>query len=380
MMTVVSHPRTNRVVSSQLDLNLANRQSAIPHVTASGPLPRPRQALRRRRRRGRARSRGAARRVLRPARAQRRRQDDDHRDPRRAARRPTPARSRCSAERWGQGAIARCASGSAFSSRRRSSPTSSRSRRPSACSDRSTERGRTVDEVLALVELDEKRDALGRQALGRAEAAAGGGLRAGRRSGPAVPRRADDRPRSAVAPPAVGRAASAVAPDGRHDPADDPLHGRGRAALRSRRRSSITARSSRSARRASSSLARRRARRRVRGRRRRDARAGGARARCPAWARRVLEDGVWSLATSEVHLARAGAAGAPAAEGAALVASHHAQRDARGRVRRADRKAPARCVIAAAPIHRCVELDARRGCASSCASRKRCSGSSCFRS
>ena len=43
-----------------------------------------------------------------------------------------------------------------------------------------------------------------RHALGRAEAAAGGGLRAGRRPGAAVPRRADDRPRPAVAPPGVG--------------------------------------------------------------------------------------------------------------------------------------------------------------------------------
>ena len=52
-----------------------------------------------------------------------------------------------------------------------------------------------------------------RAALRRPEAAARDGLRAGRRSRPPVPRRADHRPRSAVAPPALGpgRAASSAA-------------------------------------------------------------------------------------------------------------------------------------------------------------------------
>ena len=55
-------------------------------LDARRPLPGAPQALRRRRRRGRPRPRGARRRVLRPARPQRRGQDDDHRDPRGAAR------------------------------------------------------------------------------------------------------------------------------------------------------------------------------------------------------------------------------------------------------------------------------------------------------
>ena len=117
--------------------------------------------------------------------------------------------------------------------------------------------------------------ALGRQALRRAEAAAGGGLRAGRRARPAVSRRADDGPRSAVAPPAVGHA-DAVSRRGRHDPADDALHGRGRAAVRPRRhRRSRQGHRARHAARAHR-RARRRARRRVRGGRRRHARSGGA--------------------------------------------------------------------------------------------------------
>ena len=87
-------------------------------------------------------------------------------------------------------------------------------------------RGRRRSTRLALVELDEKRDALGRQAVGRAEAAAVGRLRAGRRSGAAVSRRADDRPRSAVAPAAVG-GARGLPRRRRHHPAHDALHGRG---------------------------------------------------------------------------------------------------------------------------------------------------------
>ena len=67
------------------------------------------------------------------------------------------------------------------------------------------ERGRTVDEVLALVELDDQAPQLGGQAVGRPEAAAGAGLRAGGTARPAVSRRADHGPRPAVAPPAVGR-------------------------------------------------------------------------------------------------------------------------------------------------------------------------------
>ena len=62
------------------------------------------------------------------------------------------------------------------------------------------------------VELDGEARRVGRQAVGRAAAAAGGGLRAGRRAGHLVPRRADHRAGSAVAAPAVGpgRCASAA--------------------------------------------------------------------------------------------------------------------------------------------------------------------------
>ena len=45
---------------------------------------------------------------------------------------------------------------------------------------------------------------VGREALGRPAAAAGAGVRARQRSRAAVPRRADDRARPAVAPPALG--------------------------------------------------------------------------------------------------------------------------------------------------------------------------------
>ena len=52
-----------------------------------------------------------------------------------------------------------CASDSASSSRTRSSPRSSPSKRPYDCSEASTSRGRTVDEVIGLVQLEEKRSA-----------------------------------------------------------------------------------------------------------------------------------------------------------------------------------------------------------------------------
>ena len=56
----------------------------------------------------------------------------------------------------------------------------------------------------ARVSLEEKANCPGRQALGRAKAAAGRGLRAGGRSGAVVSRRADHRARSAIAAAAVG--------------------------------------------------------------------------------------------------------------------------------------------------------------------------------
>ena len=93
------------------------------------------------------------------------------------------------------------------------------------------DRGPAPDEVIALVQLEEKRDARVGRALGRTEAAAGARVRARRRSGPALSRRADHRPRPAGAAAVVGphRGVQEGGPD---DPADDPLHGRSRAALR----------------------------------------------------------------------------------------------------------------------------------------------------
>ena len=64
--------------------------------------------------------------------------------------------------------------------------------------------GPPPDEVIALVQLEEKRDARVGAALRRPEAAARPGLRAGRRPRAALSRRADHRARPAVAAPALG--------------------------------------------------------------------------------------------------------------------------------------------------------------------------------
>ena len=66
-------------------------------------------------------------------------------------------------------------------------------------------------------------------AVGRHEAAAHARARARQRSRPPDPRRAHDGPRPAGAPPDLGRPAPAAVA-GQDDPADDALHGRGRAA------------------------------------------------------------------------------------------------------------------------------------------------------
>ena len=76
-------------------------------------------------------------------------------------------------------------------------------------------RGLDVAEVLAVVGLEEKADAPRADAVGRAEAAAVAGVRAGRRPRAAVPRRADDRPRPAVAAARPGRSSRASRPAGR---------------------------------------------------------------------------------------------------------------------------------------------------------------------
>ncbi len=117
-----------------------------------------------------------------------------------------------------------CASASAFSCRKRSFPKSSPSSKPCACSAASSAAGPRAAEVIALVQLEEKRELARGRSLRRTEAAPGAGLRAGGRSRSAVPRRAHHRPRPAGAPPAVGpdRAVQGVRP---HHPAHHALHG-----------------------------------------------------------------------------------------------------------------------------------------------------------
>ena len=87
--------------------------------------------------------------------------------------------------------------------------------------------------AIARVSLEEKAEHLDQEPLRRAEAAAGGGRGPGRRSGVAVPRRADHGPRSALPPRGVGDHLR-MPPPRAHHCADDALHGRGRTALRPR--------------------------------------------------------------------------------------------------------------------------------------------------
>ena len=174
------------------------------------PPPAP-QSLRRRRRRRRPRPRGPSGRVLRPARAERRRQDHHHRDlrgphgaRRRRGRGPRPA--------LGHATTASCASGSASRCRRPSSPRSSRCARRCGCSAASIRAAPTAGEVIDAGPARGEARRPRRAALRRPAAAAGAGLRAGRRPRAALPRRADHRARPAVAPPALGadRAASSA--------------------------------------------------------------------------------------------------------------------------------------------------------------------------
>ena len=140
--------------------------------------------------------------MLRLARAQRRREDDDDRDPGRTDRRRTPARSPCSA---GAGAATSgsCASGSAFRCRKAGSPKSSPSTRRWSSSAPSTARPRSRAAAADLVARGEARRPR-RQALRRAEAEARRRLRARRRPRDPFSRRADDGARSAEPPPALG--------------------------------------------------------------------------------------------------------------------------------------------------------------------------------
>ncbi|MCK7488927.1 MAG: ATP-binding cassette domain-containing protein [Anaerotruncus sp.] len=98
----------------------------------------------------------------------------------------------------------------------------------------STAQGRRVDEVLAMVELEEKRRSrVGKLSGGQKQRLAVACALVSE-PGPAVPRRADDRPRPAVAPPALGRCVERLPARGGTDRPDDALHGRGRDALRPR--------------------------------------------------------------------------------------------------------------------------------------------------
>ena len=82
---------------------------------------------------------------------------------------------------------------------------------------------------------DRARQRPGRAAVGRHEAAPDDRPVADQRAEPAPPRRADDRPRPAGPPPPLGPPVPAEAARRDARP-DDPLHGRGRAAVRPARR------------------------------------------------------------------------------------------------------------------------------------------------
>ncbi len=221
---------------------------------------------------------------------QRRRQDDDHRDPR------GPHAGRCRRGRGARRALGPGTRSRAARAARHPAPGNAAQRQAVGRGDGPAvpivlpTAAATVDEVLGAGRARDEAPQLGRQAVGRPEAAAGAGLRAGRPARPAVSRRAHDGPRSAIAPPAVGPA-DAVSRRRRHDPADDALHGRSRAAVRSRgHRRSRQGHRARHAARAHRSLGAEHVVEFARGRRRRARRRRRWR-RCPAWARRV-----WSTA------------------------------------------------------------------------------------
>src|SRR5216683_1907525 len=196
------------------------------------PLPGARQEVRRGRRRRRPRPRRAGGRVLRPAGAQWRREDDHGGDPRRPAR----------ADRGGSRGP-----GDALEGGRAVAAEATRhlpSRNPSA-RQADGRRGRDAVRIVLRQRASGRRGAraglafgqaaeLDREALRRPEAAAGGGLRAGVRPGAPLPRRAHHRARSAVPPPALGGRAR-VQEARPHRPHHHPLHGRGGAALLPRR-------------------------------------------------------------------------------------------------------------------------------------------------
>ena len=175
----------------------------------------------------------ARRRGLRLPRSQRRRQDDDGRDPR-----GLPRAQRRRGQRPRRGPAARRAR-LARADRDRPAelpprPLPDRRASRSRSSPATTGAPRPVDEVIALVGLDEQGRRAHRQALRRPAAAARRRPRPGRRPRPALPRRADDRLRPLRPPPGLGgdrRPARARQDRLPHH----PLHGRGAAPRRPRR-------------------------------------------------------------------------------------------------------------------------------------------------
>ena len=127
-------------VAEFIDMTMA-RMSACVSVSSRRPmagrhrLPQSAQVLRRRESGRRTRSVRRQRRVLRPARSERRGQDDDDRDPRRADQ-ARLRRRRDPRPRPGARTSASCASASASRCRKRSSPRSSPSSRRCGCSAR----------------------------------------------------------------------------------------------------------------------------------------------------------------------------------------------------------------------------------------------------
>ena len=116
-------------------------------------------------------------------------------------------------------------------SRKRGFPTRRRCARSCRCFGASTSTGLDPEDVIARVSLESKANAFIEQLSGGQQQRLAVALRPGRRPRGAVPGRADDRAGPAITPPALGRDPRPARP-GPHGRAHDPLHGRGRAALR----------------------------------------------------------------------------------------------------------------------------------------------------